>query len=262
MAQAEEEEVNKRYENIRAKPMHKGRRPLTEEDINLLLDWIHQEKMEDMVIEKINRNRRINHPKRIDLHDEGYNYNRKNRYPQRRFGTNVNFEDSLPKEAFKSTRTEELDEDLSFIKSSRNSNQTDRYRKMYFRKVNNKEFKEEVRSRISKMTGSIHQKESIEDIEANTGKESDIIQEKENMHNNVRLGFWNARSLNNKYNELKRIVDDYDIFCVNETWMYKWTFQKFNEYNIIHNKNNRKDNKSFTTSGTDRNPKVNASYGK
>ncbi|XP_054001616.1 uncharacterized protein LOC128888610 [Hylaeus anthracinus] len=60
-------------ENQKNKQLKIGKKTnITEQDIQPLLDWIKESKIEDFIMNKINRNRRFQHPKRIDKDDEGY----------------------------------------------------------------------------------------------------------------------------------------------------------------------------------------------
>ncbi|XP_054002656.1 uncharacterized protein LOC128889229 [Hylaeus anthracinus] len=78
-----------------------------EQNIQPLLDWIRECKIKDFLIEKINRNRRILHPKRIDKEDKDYWRIRKEHRQMRTDKGPENDRQNLPKYSSALTRESE-----------------------------------------------------------------------------------------------------------------------------------------------------------
>lgn len=60
------------------------------------------------------------------------------------------------------------------------------------------------------------------------------------MRNILKIGLWNARSVNNKIDEIKEIIHEYDILCITETWSMNLDLWNIKNYRIIHDSMVRK----------------------
>lgn len=64
------------------------------------------------------------------------------------------------------------------------------------------------------------------------------------FNNQIKIGLWNARSINNKTNEIQRHMEDYDILYITETWTNTAKYTRIKGASILHNGETIKDGKT------------------